>query len=119
MTRNKTIRSFTIFCTFGISCVIFRKSQNIFFVLKFRKVVMNVALMNFLDEEINLVEERMTEIFSKILLLMIVSNMFLDSWTLFVLLSSNNTWSYSEVEAMKRIEVTDSKHWNHFCLCVR
>ena len=60
----------------------------------------------------------MTEILSNILLFMMVSKMFLDSWTLLVFLSSSKTWSYSEVEAMKRILVTDSKHWNHFCLCV-
>lgn len=32
-------------------------------------------------------------------------------------LSSTNTWSYSEDETRKRMEVTESKHWNHFCLC--
>lgn len=26
------------------------------------------------------------------------------------------TWSYSDDEAMKSIEVIPSKHWNHFCL---
>ena len=47
-----------------------------------------------------------------------VSKMFLDSWTRLVFLSSSRTWSYSDVEAIKRMLVTDSKHWNHFCLCV-
>lgn len=31
-------------------------------------------------------------------------------------LSSTKTWSNSELETRKRIDVTESKHWNHFCL---
>ena len=66
-----------------------------------------------------LLRNKITEMFSNILLLIIVSNMFFDSWTRLVLLSSNRTWSYSELEAMKRMLVTELKHWNHFCRWVR
>ena len=65
-----------------------------------------------------LLRNRMTDILSNILLLIMVSKMFLDSWTRLVFLSSSRTWSYSEVEAINKMLVTDSKHWNHFCLCV-
>ena len=72
----------------------------------------------FLSNRSTLFRNRITAIFSNILLLMIVSKTFLDSWTRFVLLSSIRTWSYSEVEAMKKMLLTESKHWNHFCLWV-
>ena len=34
-------------------------------------------------------------------------------------LSSAITWSNSDEETRKSIEVTHSKHWYHFCLCDR
>ena len=72
----------------------------------------------FCSSRSTLFRNRMTDIFSNIMLFTIVWKMFRDSWTLLVFLSSRRTWSYSEVEAMKRILVTESKHWNHFCLWV-
>lgn len=33
-------------------------------------------------------------------------------------LSSRSRWSNSDDDARKMMEVTLSKHWNHFCLCV-
>ena len=74
-------------------------------------------------------------------MLTIVSKMFLDSsrrlvrleyfvttlelpkehnkLSVFIYLSSINTWSYSEEDTKKRMAVTESKHWSHFCLCER
>ena len=72
----------------------------------------------FFSSRSTLLRNKMTEMFSNIMLFTIVWKMFRDSWTLLVFLSSSRTWSYSEVEAMKRILVTESKHWNHFCLWV-
>ena len=72
----------------------------------------------FCSSRSTLLRNKMTEMFSNMMLFTIVWKMFRDSWTLLVFLSSSSTWSYSEVEAMKRILVTESKHWNHFCLWV-
>ncbi len=33
--------------------------------------------------------------------------------------SDVDTWLYSDDDARKRMAVTLSKHWNHFCRCVR
>lgn len=63
-----------------------------------------------------LLRKSIIETLSNTLLLIIVSNTYLDSSSLFVRLSSKSTWSNSEEETRNKMEVTESKHWNHFCL---
>lgn len=66
-----------------------------------------------------LFKNKIIETLLNITLLTIVSNISRASSNLFVFLSSSSTWSNSEEDTKKSIEVTESKHWNHFCLCDR
>lgn len=72
---------------------------------------------NFFWSKSVLFKNKIIETPLKTRLLTIVSNIFWDSRSLFVRLSSTKTWSNSEDETKNNIEVTESKHWNHFCLC--
>lgn len=66
-----------------------------------------------------LLKNKIIETLSKVLLLTMASKTSHDSISLLVFLSSSSTWSYSLDETRKRMQVTPSKHWYHFCLCDR
>lgn len=66
-----------------------------------------------------LLRKRMMDTCENDLLLTIVSKMLHDSMKRLVLRSSKSTWSNSELATRKTMDVTESKHWNHFCRCNR
>lgn len=64
-----------------------------------------------------LLKKRITDTFLKQRLLTIVSKMLTLSTRRFVTRSSKSVWSNALEDTRKRMDVTSSKHWNHFCLC--
>lgn len=73
------------------------------------------GLATFFSNKSYLLRKSMMDTLPKIILLTMASKMSRASSSLFVFRSSSNTWSNSEEETRKSIDVTESKHWNHFC----